>query len=85
MRILIFSVLLEILSIECIQKQIHYGNFIGRKLILPLYINHSFRILSYHIIKEYTILSTLPPPLNLFGMTKHDMKPFNRKSLFLNR
>jgi hypothetical protein len=35
--------------------------------------------LRYHIIKEYTILPTLPPPFNLFGVTNYDFKPFNRK------
>ncbi|CAF3353891.1 unnamed protein product [Rotaria sp. Silwood1] len=31
----------------------------------------------YHIIKEYTILSPLPPPLNLFGTANYELKPFN--------
>jgi hypothetical protein len=33
----------------------------------------------YHVIKEYTIISTLPPPLNLFGTKNYNLKPFNRR------
>ncbi|CAF0747871.1 unnamed protein product [Adineta ricciae] len=31
----------------------------------------------YYVIKEYTILSPLPPPLNLFHTKNHHLKPFN--------
>jgi len=34
---------------------------------------------SYHIIKEYTILAPLPPPLNLLSKGNYELKPFNRK------
>ena len=33
----------------------------------------------YHVIKEYTILPTLPPPLNVFGRSMYDAKQFYRK------
>ncbi|UJR25333.1 hypothetical protein I4U23_006683 [Adineta vaga] len=33
----------------------------------------------YHIIKEYTILAPLPPPLNLLSTGNYESKPFNRK------
>ncbi|CAF4402278.1 unnamed protein product, partial [Adineta steineri] len=33
----------------------------------------------YHIIKEYTILTPLPPPLNLLSTGNYELKPFNRK------
>ncbi|CAF3882050.1 unnamed protein product [Rotaria sp. Silwood2] len=31
----------------------------------------------YHIIKEYTILAPLPPPLNLLSIGNYELKPFN--------
>ncbi|CAF4123225.1 unnamed protein product, partial [Adineta steineri] len=31
----------------------------------------------YHIIKEYTILTPLPPPLNLLSTGNYELKPFN--------
>ncbi|CAF1217708.1 unnamed protein product [Rotaria sordida] len=37
----------------------------------------------YHIIKEYTILAPLPPPLNLFSTGIYELKPFNRETSFV--
>ncbi|CAF1555187.1 unnamed protein product, partial [Didymodactylos carnosus] len=35
----------------------------------------------YHIIKEYTILSPLPPPLNLLSSGNYHQRPFNPELL----
>ena len=59
------------------QKWIHYGSFIGIFSFISN-INESL-LLRYHVIKEYTILSALPPPLNLFRVSNQDLKPFNRE------